>query len=154
SSRMFSSILPPGSRFARSYVSQESPRFSRARRRAKKPGCSFCAGCAGCAVSGVSLDLDLKPNMRAILLEAMHGSPRRYDPRMARAVRKKASHTQTLPHRLRIVGGRWRGMRIDFPPLEAIRPTPDRVRETLFNWLQPYIVGASCLDLFAGSGAL
>src|SRR5690606_1934717 len=92
--------------------------------------------------------------MLAILLEAMHGSPRRYDPRMARAVRKKASHTQTLPHRLRIVGGRWRGMRIDFPPIEAIRPTPDRVRETLFNWLQPHIVGATCLDLFAGSGAL
>jgi 16S rRNA (guanine966-N2)-methyltransferase len=58
------------------------------------------------------------------------------------------------PNRLRIVGGRWRGMRIDFPPVEAIRPTPDRVRETLFNWLQQRIVGSACLDLFAGSGAL
>lgn len=59
-----------------------------------------------------------------------------------------------LPNRLRIVGGRWRGSRIDFPPIEAIRPSPDRVRETLFNWLQTRIVGARCLDLFAGSGAL
>lgn len=41
-----------------------------------------------------------------------------------------------------------------FPPVEAIRPTPDRVRETLFNWLAPVISGARCLDLFAGSGAL
>lgn len=57
-------------------------------------------------------------------------------------------------NRLRIVGGRWRGMRIEFPPLGAIRPTPDRVRETLFNWLQTKIVDARCLDLFAGSGAL
>jgi 16S rRNA (guanine966-N2)-methyltransferase len=59
-----------------------------------------------------------------------------------------------LPNRLRIVGGRWRGTRIDFPAIEAIRPSPDRVRETLFNWLQTRIVGARCLDLFAGSGAL
>lgn len=58
------------------------------------------------------------------------------------------------PNQLRIVGGRWRGMRIDFPDVEAIRPSPDRVRETLFNWLQTHISGARCLDLFAGSGAL
>lgn len=57
-------------------------------------------------------------------------------------------------NRLRIIGGRWRGSRIVFPPLQAIRPSPDRVRETLFNWLQQPIVGARCLDLFAGSGAL
>jgi 16S rRNA (guanine966-N2)-methyltransferase len=57
-------------------------------------------------------------------------------------------------NRLRIIGGRWRGSRIVFPALAAIRPSPDRVRETLFNWLQQQIVGARCLDLFAGSGAL
>jgi 16S rRNA (guanine966-N2)-methyltransferase len=57
-------------------------------------------------------------------------------------------------NQLRIIGGRWRGSRIVFPPLAAIRPSPDRVRETLFNWLQQPIVGARCLDLFAGSGAL
>jgi 16S rRNA (guanine966-N2)-methyltransferase len=55
---------------------------------------------------------------------------------------------------LRIIGGNWRGRRVRFPPLEALRPTPDRVRETLFNWLQPVIAGSHCLDLYAGSGAL
>ena len=58
------------------------------------------------------------------------------------------------PHKLRIIGGRWRGTRLIFPDIEAIRPSPDRVRETLFNWLQTTIVGARCLDLFAGSGAI
>ena len=66
----------------------------------------------------------------------------------------KNSAVDRLPNRLRIVGGRWRGSRIDFPAIDAIRPSPDRVRETLFNWLQTRIVGARCLDLFAGSGAL
>jgi 16S rRNA (guanine966-N2)-methyltransferase len=66
----------------------------------------------------------------------------------------KNSAVARQPNRLRIVGGRWRGMRIDFPAIEAIRPSPDRVRETLFNWLQTRIVGTRCLDLFAGSGAL
>jgi 16S rRNA (guanine966-N2)-methyltransferase len=55
---------------------------------------------------------------------------------------------------VRIIAGRWRGRRIDFPDGEGLRPTPDRVRETVFNWLQPVIMGARCLDLFAGSGAL
>jgi 16S rRNA (guanine966-N2)-methyltransferase len=55
---------------------------------------------------------------------------------------------------LRVIGGSWRGRKIRFPPVEAIRPTPDRVRETVFNWLQQDIAGAHCLDLYAGSGAL
>jgi 16S rRNA (guanine966-N2)-methyltransferase len=55
---------------------------------------------------------------------------------------------------VRIIGGGWRGRRINFAELPGLRPTPDRVRETLFNWLQHAIVGARCLDLFAGSGAL
>lgn len=55
---------------------------------------------------------------------------------------------------LRIIGGRHRGRRVQFPAGVEIRPTPDRVRETLFNWLQPRIAGARVLDLFAGSGAL
>ncbi len=54
---------------------------------------------------------------------------------------------------LRIIAGQWRGRKFRFPPID-IRPTPDRVRETLFNWLQSRIEGARCLDLFAGSGAL
>jgi 16S rRNA (guanine966-N2)-methyltransferase len=55
---------------------------------------------------------------------------------------------------VRIIGGGWRGRRVSFPDLPGLRPTPDRVRETLFNWLQHAIAGARCLDLFAGSGAL
>lgn len=55
---------------------------------------------------------------------------------------------------LRIIGGEWRGRKIRFPPVQAIRPTPDRVRETLFNWLQGMTPGSRCLDLYAGSGAL
>lgn len=55
---------------------------------------------------------------------------------------------------VRIIGGLWRGRRIRFPDGTGIRPSPDRVRETLFNWLAPAIHGARCLDLFAGSGVL
>ncbi|HEY9148668.1 MAG TPA: 16S rRNA (guanine(966)-N(2))-methyltransferase RsmD [Gammaproteobacteria bacterium] len=55
---------------------------------------------------------------------------------------------------LRIIGGQWRGRKLRFADAEGLRPTTDRVRETLFNWLAPVIEGARCLDLFAGSGAL
>ena len=55
---------------------------------------------------------------------------------------------------VRIIGGGWRGRRVNFPDIPGLRPTPDRVRETLFNWLQHDIVGSRCLDLFAGSGVL
>lgn len=55
---------------------------------------------------------------------------------------------------LRIIGGEWRGRKVHFPPVTAIRPTPDRVRETVFNWLQATAPGSRCLDLYAGSGAL
>lgn len=54
----------------------------------------------------------------------------------------------------RIIAGAWRGRVLEFPDVPGLRPTPDRVRETLFNWLQPVIQGARCLDAFAGSGAL
>ncbi len=57
-------------------------------------------------------------------------------------------------NRLRIIGGEWRSRVVNFADIPDIRPTPDRVRETLFNWLQAPIVGARCLDLFAGSGVL
>ena len=55
---------------------------------------------------------------------------------------------------LRIIGGSHRGRKLKFADVPGLRPTPDRVRETLFNWLAPLIPGARCLDLFAGSGAL
>ena len=59
-----------------------------------------------------------------------------------------------MTNTLRIIGGEWRGRRIRFPGRGGIRPTPDRVRETLFNWLMAKVPGSLCLDLFAGSGAL
>lgn len=55
---------------------------------------------------------------------------------------------------IRIIGGRWRGRKLPVPDSPGLRPTNDRVRETLFNWLAPVIQGARCLDCFAGSGAL
>ncbi|GHA75984.1 ribosomal RNA small subunit methyltransferase D [Lysobacter bugurensis] len=55
---------------------------------------------------------------------------------------------------MRLIGGRWRGSRLDVPNADGLRPTSDRVRETLFNWLMPALPGARVLDLFAGSGAL
>ncbi|MGB8339517.1 MAG: 16S rRNA (guanine(966)-N(2))-methyltransferase RsmD [Burkholderiales bacterium] len=57
-------------------------------------------------------------------------------------------------NRLRIIGGEWRSRLVEFPDTEGLRPTPDRVRETLFNWLGQTLRGKTCLDLFAGSGAL
>ncbi|GAB3749093.1 16S rRNA (guanine(966)-N(2))-methyltransferase RsmD [Lysobacter olei] len=58
------------------------------------------------------------------------------------------------PGRVRLIGGKWRGTRLDVPQAPGLRPTADRVRETLFNWLMPVLPGARVLDLFAGSGAL
>jgi 16S rRNA (guanine966-N2)-methyltransferase len=67
----------------------------------------------------------------------------------------RASNSRGAQSRvIRIIGGTWRGRRFRFADVPDIRPTPDRVRETLFNWLASRIVGARCLDLFAGSGAL
>lgn len=57
-------------------------------------------------------------------------------------------------NQLRIIGGRWRGRRISFPDVIGLRPSGDRIRETLFNWLQMSIHDAVCLDLFSGSGIL
>ncbi|MGH8596644.1 MAG: 16S rRNA (guanine(966)-N(2))-methyltransferase RsmD [Gammaproteobacteria bacterium] len=58
------------------------------------------------------------------------------------------------PGRVRIIGGQWRRRWLTLPANSAVRPSTDRVRETLFNWLAPYLSGAYCLDLFAGTGAL
>ncbi len=55
---------------------------------------------------------------------------------------------------VRIIGGQWRGRKLTFTPTDGLRPTGDRIRETLFNWLATRIAGARCADLFAGSGAL
>lgn len=67
---------------------------------------------------------------------------------------KRSSPRSQSAAQLRIIGGQWRSRRVPFPDVEGLRPTPDRVRETLFNWLQMAVPGARCLDLFTGSGAL
>jgi 16S rRNA (guanine966-N2)-methyltransferase len=68
---------------------------------------------------------------------------------MARSSKRSNQHSQ-----LRVIGGQWRGRKLSFTPEDGLRPTPDRVRETLFNWLAGALSGARCADLFAGSGAL
>lgn len=77
--------------------------------------------------------------------------PRKNSPRRPNARTNQAQASTTL---LRIIGGEWRSRKLPFPAVEGLRPTPDRVRETLFNWLQHHVGGARCLDMFAGSGAL
>lgn len=61
---------------------------------------------------------------------------------------------KTQSGKIRIIGGRFKGRHLQFPAVSGLRPTPERIRETLFNWLAPHISGCHCLDLFAGSGAL
>ena len=74
---------------------------------------------------------------------------------MGRKNPQRANNKVSVPSsHLRIIGGQWRGRKLEFMAVDGLRPTPDRVRETLFNWVQPYISGARCLDLFSGSGAL
>ena len=68
--------------------------------------------------------------------------------------RSSSSVRRTRPNTVRIIGGLWRSRLIEFPGAADLRPTPDRVRETLFNWLGQDLTGMECLDLFAGSGAL
>ena len=69
---------------------------------------------------------------------------------MARKNRQRASR----PGRLRIVAGNWRSRLLDIADVEGLRPTSERIRETLFNWLTPRMHGARCLDAYAGTGAL
>ncbi|OUS24399.1 16S rRNA (guanine(966)-N(2))-methyltransferase RsmD [Gammaproteobacteria bacterium 45_16_T64] len=71
--------------------------------------------------------------------------------------KRKSSQNQsnsTSHHQLRIIGGEWRSRKLSFTPMDGLRPTQDRVRETLFNWLMYDIEGVNILDAFAGSGAL
>ncbi|MDX1550554.1 MAG: 16S rRNA (guanine(966)-N(2))-methyltransferase RsmD, partial [Lysobacter spongiicola] len=68
--------------------------------------------------------------------------------------RGRASRHLHAPGQVRLIGGRWRGSKLPVADIEGLRPTSDRVRETLFNWLMPVLPGARVLDLFAGSGAL
>lgn len=63
-------------------------------------------------------------------------------------------HAASSLGKIRIISGKLRGSRLEVPDVVSLRPTPDRVRETLFNWLMPFIEGSNVLDLFAGTGAL
>lgn len=71
-----------------------------------------------------------------------------------RAPPRAAAGRPALAQRVRIIGGHWRRRMLSFPAADDLRPTPDRVRETVFNWLGQDMHGLRCLDLFAGSGAL
>jgi len=68
--------------------------------------------------------------------------------------KQKRHNKGATKNTLRIIGGEWRRRKLEFKDAPNLRPTPDRVRETLFNWLQGKVHGSRCLDLFAGSGAL
>jgi len=70
------------------------------------------------------------------------------------AKRAPPQRAHGAPNRVRIIGGQYRRRLLEFPDSAGLRPTPDRVRETLFNWLGQDLPGWACLDLFAGSGAL
>lgn len=76
------------------------------------------------------------------------------NPKNGRKTIANAKREAGQDNSLRIIAGQWRGRKISFANSEGLRPTSDRVRETLFNWLAPVIANANCLDLFAGSGAL
>jgi 16S rRNA (guanine966-N2)-methyltransferase len=79
-------------------------------------------------------------------------STRKSTSRSSKSPLKNGKNTKSSV--LRIIGGQWRSRRLSFIAAEGLRPTTDRVRETLFNWISPNIPGAKCLDLFTGSGAL
>ncbi len=68
--------------------------------------------------------------------------------------RKRKTISHSGAGRLRIIGGDWRSRQLPVASVEGLRPTPDRVRETLFNWLTGWVAGADCLDAFSGTGAL
>src|SRR5271156_6715577 len=129
SSRISASILRPGSSSVTSVVSQPGPWFSLARSRLKNP-----------RTPRVSVSLVMRGMIPGV---TQH-----------KTVSNAPGHRNGGRNSVRIIGGGWRGRRVNFPDLPGLRPTPDRVRETLFNWLQPAVAGARCLDLFAGSGAL
>ncbi len=75
-------------------------------------------------------------------------------PKRSSSSSPKTVKPSNKPNQLRIIGGQWRGRKLAIADVDGLRPTGDRIRETLFNWLQGDIVERHCVDLFAGSGAL
>ncbi len=96
-------------------------------------------------------DMDSAKPAKAL---SYHFLTTRREKALSKAVAKSPSRSPQGNNQLRIIGGLWRGRKLGFPAIDGLRPTGDRIRETLFNWLAPDIQGANCLDLFAGSGAL
>ncbi|HEX7762206.1 MAG TPA: 16S rRNA (guanine(966)-N(2))-methyltransferase RsmD [Cellvibrio sp.] len=101
-------------------------------------------------------DMDSAPPAKAL---SYHFLTLHREKALSKAVSKSTSatasgHKPKGSNQLRIIGGQWRGRKLSFPDVDGLRPTGDRIRETLFNWIAPDIHGANCLDLFAGSGAL
>ncbi|MGQ7273356.1 16S rRNA (guanine(966)-N(2))-methyltransferase RsmD [Marinobacter sp. V034] len=80
--------------------------------------------------------------------------PRKSPSRPSKISSRRPTAGQADSGELRIIGGQWRSRTLTFPAVGGVRPTPSRVRETLFNWLMPVVPGARCIDLFAGSGVL
>ena len=72
---------------------------------------------------------------------------------MSKTTRHTKSSTKTATNQIRINAGIWRSRLLKFPDVEGLRPTPERVRQTVFNWLGQDLTGKTCLDLFAGTGA-
>ncbi len=95
-------------------------------------------------------------------MQATRGNVRTYPPLIrfwfisfiTKFMAKKPSSSSRPAGQIRIIGGQWRGRKLPVPDSPGLRPTTDRVRETLFNWLAPVLHDARCLDCFAGSGAL
>lgn len=67
---------------------------------------------------------------------------------------RNTQNTSSSQGTVRIIGGQWRGRKLHFDDEQGLRPTPDRIRETVFNWITPYLAESRCLDLFCGSAAL
>lgn len=96
-------------------------------------------------------DMDSAKPAKAL---SYHFFTARREKALSKPVAKSLTKSPKGSNQLRIIGGLWRGRKLGFPDVDGLRPTGDRIRETLFNWLAPDIQGAHCLDLFAGSGAL
>lgn len=100
---------------------------------------------------GVAADMHSAMPAKAL---SYHFLTARREKALSKPVAKSLTKSAKGSNQLRIIGGAWRGRKLSFPEVDGLRPTGDRIRETLFNWLAPDIQGAQCLDLFAGSGAL
>ena len=111
-----------------------------------------------------ALSFAKKPVLVAVFASGVFGSAAMWERRGEKRIggkcvsvahmAKRSNARRTPPGSVRIIAGEWRGRRVPIAAGTEVRPTPDRVRETLFNWLMETIAGASCLDLYAGTGAL